>query len=98
MPGALGDVLDAIQTGLSQLPPVAYVVGLLFGPTAAYIGYRLYTAPKTSSRSATSRPVLDLHGVPLGQRGPGTTAATCARRIGMPSPGPCTSSTTTSCS
>ena len=48
MPGALGDVLDAIQTGLSQLPPAAYVVGLLFGPTAAWIGYRLYTAPKTA--------------------------------------------------
>ena len=49
MPGALGDIIDAIQTGLSQLPPAAIVVGLLFGPTLAYLGYRLYSSPRTAT-------------------------------------------------
>lgn len=52
MPGALGDVLQAIQSGLSQIPPAAIVIGLLFGPTVAWIGYRLYVAPR-ASRAAT---------------------------------------------
>ena len=55
MPGALGDVLDAIQAGLSQLPPAAYVVGLLFGPTAAWIGYRLYTALNENTLKSIAR-------------------------------------------
>ena len=48
MPGALGDIIDAIQNGLSQIPPAAYVIGLLFGPTLAYVGYRLYAGPRVS--------------------------------------------------
>ncbi len=52
MPGALGDVLQAIQSGLSQIPPAAIVVGLLFGPTLAWIGYRMYVAPR-STRAGT---------------------------------------------
>ena len=48
MPGALGDIIDAIQTSLSQIPPAAIVVGLLFGPTLAYFLYRLYAGPRAA--------------------------------------------------
>jgi hypothetical protein len=48
MPGALGDVLQAIQDGFGQIPPSVLVVGLLFGPTLAWIGFRLYAAPRSA--------------------------------------------------
>jgi hypothetical protein len=48
MPGALGDIIDAIQTGLGQIPPAAIVVGLLFGPTLAYFLYRFYAGPRAA--------------------------------------------------
>jgi hypothetical protein len=52
MPGALGDVLDAIQVGLSEIPPAVLLLGLLFGPTLAWIGYRLYVAPRSERPQA----------------------------------------------
>jgi hypothetical protein len=49
LPDALIDALTAIQTGLQQIPPAVVVVGLLFGPTAAWIGYRFYRTPKSTA-------------------------------------------------
>ncbi len=46
MPGALGDVFQAIQSGLSEIPPAVIVVGLLFGPTLIWFIYRLYVGPR----------------------------------------------------
>ena len=52
MPGALGDIIDAVQTGLGQIPPAVLVVGLLFGPTLVWIILRLYASPRSSTAPA----------------------------------------------
>lgn len=48
MPDGFTDAMTAIQTGLQQLPPVVVVIGMLFGPTLAWFGYRYYRSPKTN--------------------------------------------------
>ena len=48
MPDGFTDAMSAIQAGLQQLPPVVIVIGMLFGPTLAWFGYRSYRSPKST--------------------------------------------------
>ena len=48
MPDVLTDAMTAIQTSLEQIPPVVVMLGMLFGPTLAWFGYRVYRTPKSS--------------------------------------------------
>jgi hypothetical protein len=42
----LSSIADALQRGFGELPPIAIALGLLAGPTVAFIGYRLIGAAR----------------------------------------------------
>jgi hypothetical protein len=46
MPVDLTELVESLQRGLGEIPPVAVALGLLAGPTAALIVYRLFTASR----------------------------------------------------
>lgn len=42
----LSGLVEALRQGLSEIPPVAITLALLAGPTAAFVGYRLFHAAR----------------------------------------------------
>jgi ribosomal protein L40E len=48
LPNAIADAITALQAGLAQVPAVVIVIGLLVGPTLAWIGYRTYVMPRAA--------------------------------------------------
>ncbi len=47
----LNGMVESLQRGLTGIPPIAYALMLLAGPTAALIGYRLIVAAHRSTTS-----------------------------------------------
>ena len=54
----LSGLVEALRQGLSEIPPIAITLALLAGPTAAFVGYRLFHAARRfqSSDEAKAAP------------------------------------------
>ncbi len=48
----LSGIVESLQRGLTEIPPIAYALMLLGGPTAALIGYRLIVVARRATTSS----------------------------------------------